>query len=175
MLTKHKANQILKLIKYIYTNELKGEEIRLIEDNDKADATFSFLHIGSCNCIFFIPEFKKDIQSEYMMNFIINNLENEAYRYMPNLLECFALLHEIGHWLQYVILGGDLKEGYAELKTKGLLPSSVQSMKEYREIPAEKLADDFAISIINIDTKKLWLILDPTINEQEQESLIFDS
>jgi len=163
MLNQYKVSQILKSVKDKYFDELDGEMIFMKESTE-----FSFSTICGVHDITFAPEFNNDASSKYLKGFFTNRLEDSFYALAPNLFECFAVLHEIGHLMQYVTEGNINNEGYKEYKVKTYITNE-QAMHTYREIPAEVYADNFAMDFINNNIKKLWFILDKDADREEVE------
>lgn len=164
MLTQYKVSQILNMVKDKYFDILNDELIFIKESNE-----FSFSTLAGVHDIEFRNEFEKSAESEYLQHCLNNKLADTFYNLAPNLLECFAVLHEIGHLIDYVKNGNKINNtGYTEFKTKQYL-SLTQAMAQYRQIPAEAYADNFAIDFINSNIKELWFILDPQANKEEVE------
>ena len=167
MLTIHKADQILECVKSIFFNQLNGKDINLMEIDNNDIKGFSFLSDGNGNnSIHFSSHINYNNQSRYIRTFIQNRLNNHMNKIMPDLLECFAFLHEIGHWFYWIAGVRDEKQ-YEEYFARDYEFHSTQAMAEYREIPSEAIADKFAMYFLNYYGKELWLILAPEVKNIE--------
>ena len=108
-------------------------------------------------------ELTDELFLKYIKEYLLNKgLEVNKYKYkIKNLYELFALLHELEHivYRQYL---HDSDEEYIKYYNINL---ELESYKEkelfykYRNIPFEKMADDFAIDIIKKQSLKFKRIL----------------
>ena len=85
------------------------------------------------------------------------NLDANILMY-DNFLEIFALLHELGH-IYYIDTDESInsEELYQEYKEK-TYKTYEEAYREYRQLPNEKLADEFAVNIIKRNFLDIWSV-----------------
>ena len=162
MLNFKKSYQILDLVINQYP-ALKDEFILIKESNDQYQYCVDTIgHIITIDNSFN----ENDENNKYLYRYISNNLRNKDYSMLPDYLEIFCLLHEFGHMVDKVQNGFINNKGYDEFKNE-VYYSYSEAEEKYREIPAEKFADNFAIKFLEKNIKKLWYIIDPKANPDE--------
>ena len=98
---------------------------------------------------------------KYIKEYLLNKgLEVNKYKYkIKNLYELFALLHEIGHIVYREYLHDSDKEYIEYHNINAESYEEKDLFYKYRNIPFEKMADDFAIDIIKKHSLKFKRIL----------------
>ena len=159
MLTIEKSNKILNLVnKYHSINDI------VIIQGDQ----FSF-YTDSLGLVITIKEkFKKDSWTDFMYNYLKNNLDLDSNKYMfYDFLETFNLLHEIGHSLQNN--KDKYNDEYIKYKSK-TYKNNKEAYTIYRNLTLEKDADLFASKFIKNHKFEIWSIMnDISINEAIEE------
>lgn len=165
MITMNKANQILDIILNEYPS-LKDEEMELVEGNE-----FS-VEIGLFKSIVTVADKVKDNNfSKYIREYLLTkNFDTNCYMF-NGLYEIFSLIHEIGH-IYYKEYAQENEKNYKEYKNK-VHNSYKNAFYEYRNIPYETLADEFAINIIKNNAVTIWSIMNDINIEKAQEEYDF--
>jgi hypothetical protein len=163
MFTINKAEKILNIILESYPS-LKDEEIII-----KYDKEFS-VNIGllNNNIVTISNKMNDDIFNKNIRSYLLTK-DFDTNNYMfDDLYEVFGFIHEIGHiYYKDIYSNEDIQTYYVNYKNK-TYTSIKQAFKEYRSIPSEKVADEFAINIIKNNVIKIWSIMND-INEKQAE------
>ena len=160
MFTLDKAMQLLKLAEREYPS-LKDEEIHI-----KTTGIFS-AEIGLFYNVVTISESERSRFKEYAVRYFKDYEDLRDVDYMfYDFEECFAFLHELGH-IYYKDMNAGEEIHYTNYKEK-IYNSHYQAFKEYRNIPTEKLADQFALIVIRNRLNMIYSIM----NEQPLEDAI---
>ncbi len=97
---------------------------------------------------------RQDSDFNDFMEQYIRDIFNVVVNPMPSTFALFIFLHELGHYVDSTL---DHEEGYEEMnqKIKNMIPTSVESEKEYRKwqlvyrrVPNEAFADKWAIDFM---------------------------
>ena len=106
-------------------------------------------------------ELTDELFLKYIKEYLLNKgLEVNKYKYkIKNLYELFALLHEIGHIVYREYLHDSDKEYIEYHNINAESYEEKDLFYKYRNIPFEKMADDFAIDIIKKHSLKFKRIL----------------
>ena len=88
-----------------------------------------------------------------------------------NLYEVFSFIHEVGH-IYYKEYAYESEKHYKKYKDK-IHKSYRDAFYEYRNIPYEVLADEFAINIIKNNVITIWSIMNDIDIEKAQEEFEF--
>ena len=114
---------------------------------------------------------KKDSFYKYIYDYLKKEFDLDANILMfYDFLECFSFLHEVGH-IYYKDMQSD-SVVYKNFKNK--VHSSYKSaFLEYRQIPGEKLADEFAATMMHNRTLDIWAIMQDITTEQAKEEYLF--
>ena len=157
MLTIEKATQLLNIAFNEYPS-LKDEEI-----NIKYGEQFEVESTAFDNMISIVKELPRDNFKSWMDRYLESEFDLDPNVYMfYDFQEVFAFLHEIGH-----IYYKDIDSDYKEYKNK-TYNTYTQAWREYRDIKAERLADEFAAIVIKNQTIKIWSLMND-ISEEEAE------
>lgn len=159
MLTIEKSNKILNLVnKYHNINDV------IIIQGDQ----FSFYTDTLGSVITIKKEFKKDSWTNFMYDYLKNNLDLDSNKYMfYDFLEVFNLLHEIGHSLQNN--KDKCNDEYNQYRSK-TYKNNEEAYTIYRNLSLEKDADLFASKFIKDHKFEIWSIMnDISINEAIEE------
>ena len=113
-------------------------------------------------------EIMKEFTNEKLYNFFKIRLENECVTCCENIFETFCFLHELGHLIDDYKNNGIDENSYKEYYEKSFI-SRDEQFYAYRNVRAEKFADDFAINFINENISQLWKIVDENTSEEEIE------
>lgn len=106
----------------------------------------------------------------------INSYLNEEFELDSNKLmfynyhECFSFLHEVGH-IYYSDLNDDTIL-YKNFKNK-VHDSYKSAFLEYRKIPSEYLADQFASIVLKNRLIEIWALMNEITEEKAKEELLF--
>ena len=168
MFTTKKAEKILNLVRREYStlyNELifieEGEEFSMFEMFDMATITIQ----GEMTDRKWVKWMYKYLNKNY-------NLDSNVYMF-NNFIEVFAFIHEIGHlYYKDLTTPEEIKFDYKEYKER-VYNSYEEAWKTYREIPNEKLADEFAVNFIKNNTIKIWSIMNEITEEKAKEEFEF--
>ena len=162
MLTIEKAIQLLNIAFNEYPS-LKDEEI-----NIKYGEQFEVESTAFDNMISIVKELPRDNFKSWMDRYLESEFDLDPNVYMfYNFTEVHAFLHEIGH-----IYYKDIKSDYETYKSK-TYNSYSQAWREYRNIESERLADEFAATIIKNQTIKIWALMNEISEEEAQEEFNF--
>lgn len=165
MFTIEKASKLLQ-IAYLEYPSLQDEEIFI-----KLGKEFS-VTIDSLGAVITIQESLKDnVFYKYIENYLKNTFNLDGNKLMfSNYFECFSFLHEIGH-IYYKDMQSD-NTIYKNFKNK--VHSSYKSaFLEYRQIPGEKLADSFAVVLLNNRLPEIWAIMQDITIEKAKKEILF--
>lgn len=158
--------------------------MRYVENNAEVDLSDIFLTENkyfACNINFKRITFSELTDAyflEYIDEYLADNFDLPSYKTMYNYgMEIFALLHEIGHFVNADNpLTRILPYSYEKASEAGLIGNKDNTPYEefinYREIPGEQLADKFATDFINkhyIDLCKIACDID---DDKEAEELL---
>ena len=162
MLTIEKASKLLNIAFSEYPS-LKDEEINIKYGKEFEVETTSF-----DNMISIVKKLPRDDFESWMSRYLEKefNLDPNVYMFY-NFTEVHAFLHEIGH-----IYYKDITWDYETYKSK-TYNSYTQAWREYRNMRAERLADEFAAIVIKKQTIKIWSLMNEIPEEKAKEEYEF--
>lgn len=164
----NKYNELLKITQYEYPS-LYNESILIEKDNKfyvESDILLDahIIHIGNLEIT--------DKHTNWINNYLKEEYDLDANKHMYyNFNDVFAFLHEVGH-IYYGHKNYNSKELYQNYKQKEY-SSHKEAWKEYRQIPDEKEADEFAVNIMKNNIYKIWSIMNDITEEQAKEECEF--
>ena len=162
MLTIEKATQLLNIAFNEYPS-LKDEEI-----NIKYGEQFEVESTAFDNMISIVKELPRDNFKSWMDRYLESEFDLVPNVYMfYSFTEVHAFLHEVGH-IYYKETTSDYKSFLAKTYN-----SYSQAWKEYRNMKAEKLADEFTAIIIKNQTIKIWSVMNEISEEEALEEFNF--
>ena len=153
MLSNKKIEAIINLGKEEYPSLYN--ELIMIEEDDE----FSMMSSLGMYCIYYTKKIKDARHNKFMYKYLKKEYNLDADILMYNdFLEIFALLHELGH-IYYIDTDESInsEELYQEYKEK-TYKTYEEAYREYRQLPNEKLADEFAVNIIKRNFLDIWSI-----------------
>ena len=162
MLTIEKANKLLDIAFTEYPS-LRDEEI-----NIKYGKEFEVEATNFDNMISIVKELPRDDFKSWMDRYLESEFDLDPNVYMfYGFFEVFCFFHEIGH-----IYYKDIKSDYKTYKSK-TYNSYSQAWREYRNMKAERLADEFAVTIMKNQTIKIWALMNEISEEEAQGEFEF--
>lgn len=172
MLNIKKANKLLK-IAYNEFSSLQDETIFINEDTEfYVQHGFVGDTLERCSIINIVSELERNKFQSWMSRYIKKefNIDDNVYMFY-NFNEVFAFLHEVGH-----VYYKDMQEeslAFYESYKDNEYKSYNEMYLTYRNIPAEKLADQFASIIIKNQYLKIWSLMNEISEDQAQEEYEF--
>ena len=162
MFTIEIATQLLNIAFNEYPS-LKDEEI-----NIKYGKEFEVELTAFDNIISIVKELPRDDFKSWMDRYLESEFDLDPNVYMfYNFTEVYSFLHEVGH-----IYYKDVTSDY-NLYLAKTYNSYSQAWREYRNMKAERLADEFAAIIIKNQTIKIWALMNEISEEEAQEEFNF--
>ena len=123
--------------------------------------------------IIYISEINyNDKHTKWLNNYLFNNYNLDVNEHMYyNFNEVFAFFHEVGH-IYYSHENYNMENLYQNYKQK-TYKKYEEAWEEYRQIPNEKEADEFAINIMKNNIYKIWSIMNDITEKQAKEEYNF--
>lgn len=168
MLTIEKISELLDIAKYEYPS-LYNELIEVDEDN-----RFSVTNIRGIGMFYicYASKLPYDDHKKWMYKYLEKEYGLDGNKLMYNdFIEVFAFLHEVGH-IYYTDITSEDEEYYQEYKAK-VYNSYNEAWYQYRQIPSERMADEFAVNIIKKNIYKIWSIMNDISIEKAKEEYEF--
>ena len=168
MLTMKKFESILNLVKEEYPSLYS--ELIFIEESDE----FKMNSVCGTHMIYVQNKLEDCPHTKWMYEYLRNEYQLDSNKFMYyNFIEIFAFIHEIGH-LYYIEAQEtkDAAEYYREYKEKAY-NTYAEAWEAYRQLPNEKLADEFAVNIIKRNFLDIWAISNEITKEKAQEEYNF--
>lgn len=168
MLNNKKIEAIINIGKEEYPSLYN--ELIMIEEGKE----FSMNSALGINCMYYTKKIEDSKHNKFMYKYLKEeyNLDANILMY-DDFLEIFALLHELGH-LYYIDTeeSENSEELYQKYKEK-TYKTYEEAYREYRQLPNEKLADDFAANIIKRNFLDIWSISNEITKEKAQKEYNF--
>ena len=157
----NKYNELLKIAQEEYPS-LYNELIFIEEDQEFSVTTAMEMH-----CIY-VTTLKRDNYQLWLENYLNTEYGLNASEHMYfNFYEAFAFLHEVGH-IYYNDMNYDVETIYKNYKGK-TYKNYNEAWKAYRQLENEKIADQFAVTIMEKHIYKIWSIMNDITEEQAKK------
>ena len=161
----NKYNELLKIAQEEYPS-LYNELIFIEEGEEFAVTTAMGIH-----CIY-VTALKRDNHQLWLEKYLNAEYKLNVNKHMYyNFHEVFAFLHEIGH-IYYNDMNYDVETIYKNYKGK-TYKNYEEAWKTYRQLENEKIADEFASTIMKKHIYKIWGIMNDITEVQAMEEYNF--